>query len=196
MGDKEFTKWRSVTVPELKAFLGFHILMGINHLPSLDDYWRRDPLLHYTPIAGRITRDRFREVSRYLHFVNDSLQPRESPGYDRLGKVRPVINHLSTKFADLYQPHCEVAIDEAMIKFQGRSSLKQYNPMKPIKRGIKVGCWQIATTATLLSSRCTPERKAAGWSMGLARGWRRHFRLNCRGNTTTLSLIISSPARR
>ena len=116
MGDEEFTKWRSVTVPELKAFLGFHILMGINHLPSLDDYWRRDPLLHYAPIAGRITRDRFREVSRYLHFVNDSLQPRESPGYDRLGKVRPVINHLSTKFADLYQPHCEVAIDEAMIK--------------------------------------------------------------------------------
>ena len=28
--------------------------------------------------------------------------------------------------------------DEAMIKFQGRSSLKQYMPMKPIKRGIKV----------------------------------------------------------
>ena len=30
------------------------------------------------------------------------------------------------------------AVDEAMIKFQGRSSLKQYMAMKPIKRGIKV----------------------------------------------------------
>ena len=29
-------------------------------------------------------------------------------------------------------------MDEAMIKFQGRSSLKQYMPAKPIKRGIKV----------------------------------------------------------
>ena len=29
-----------------------------------------------------------------------------------------------------------------MIKFQGRSSLKQYMPMKPIKRGIKV--WTLA----------------------------------------------------
>jgi hypothetical protein len=28
-------------------------------------------------------------------------------------------------------------VDEAMIKFQGRSSLKQYMPKKPIKRGIK-----------------------------------------------------------
>ena len=31
----------------------------------------------------------------------------------------------------------EVAVDEAMIKFQGRSSLKQYMPLKPTKRGIK-----------------------------------------------------------
>ena len=38
----------------------------------------------------------------------------------------------------MYDPHCEVAVDEAMIKFQGRSSLKQYIPKKPIKRGIKV----------------------------------------------------------
>ena len=29
-------------------------------------------------------------------------------------------------------------MDEAMIKFQGRSAIKQYMPMKPTKRGIKV----------------------------------------------------------
>ena len=29
-------------------------------------------------------------------------------------------------------------MDEAMIKFTGRSAVKQYMPMKPIKRGIKV----------------------------------------------------------
>ena len=32
---------------------------------------------------------------------------------------------------------CENSIDEAMIKFKGRSSLKQYVSLKPIKRGIK-----------------------------------------------------------
>ena len=36
----------------------------------------------------------------------------------------------------------EVAVDEAMIKFQGRSSLKQYMPLKPTKWGIKV--WILA----------------------------------------------------
>ena len=37
-----------------------------------------------------------------------------------------------------YEQSKEVAVDEAMIKFQGHSSLKQYMPKKPIKRGIKV----------------------------------------------------------
>ena len=86
--------------------------MGINHLPSLDDYWFKDPHLWYAPVADRISRDRFSEVSRYLHFVdNKTLVPR-GEGFDRLGKVRPLIDHLSTK---VYQPHCDVAIDEAMI---------------------------------------------------------------------------------
>ena len=139
MGPEKFDKWEKITVEELRAFLGFNILMGINHLPSLNDYWSRDPRLRYAPVADRISRDRFREVSRYLHFVdNDTLVPRGEEGHDRLGKVRPVIDHLSTKFAEVYQPHRDIAVDEAMIKFQGRSSLKQYMPLKPTKRGIKV----------------------------------------------------------
>ena len=45
----------------------------------------------------------------------------------------------------MYNPTQNVAVDEAMIKFQGRSSLKQYMPMKLIKRGIKV--WVLADSA-------------------------------------------------
>jgi len=30
------------------------------------------------------------------------------------------------------------SIDESIVKFKGRSILKQYNPMKPIKRGYKL----------------------------------------------------------
>ena len=143
MGEEKYSSWSKITREELRAYLGFCILMGINHLPALDDYWSTDPALHYSAIADRITRDRFREITRYLHFAdNTTLTPRGSPGYDRLGKVRPVIDHLSSRFADLYNPHQEVAVDEAMIKFTGRSTLKQYMPLKPVKRGIKV--WALA----------------------------------------------------
>ena len=139
MGDQRYQNWTKITREELKAFIGFSILMGINRLPSVDDYWSNDELLHYAPISKRIPRWRFREISRYLHFVNnDDLAPRGDPMHDRLGKVRPLIDHLNSKFRSLYDPSRDVAVDEAMIKFQGRSALKRYMPMKPIKRGIKV----------------------------------------------------------
>ena len=127
MGEEKYDKWDKITREELRAYIGFCILMGITIHPVLDDYWSTDPVLHYPAIADSISRDRFREISRYLHFVdNTSLPSRGSPGYDRLGKVGPIIDHLSQSFVDLYEPHKEVAVDEAMIKFTGQSSIKQY----------------------------------------------------------------------
>ena len=49
---------------------------------------------------------------------------------------------VNKRCSELYNLHRDVAVDEAMIKFQGRSTLKQYVPKKPIKRGIKV--WVLA----------------------------------------------------
>ena len=44
------TTW-STTSDEIRAYIGFHILMGINRLPEIRDYWVKDEKLHYTPIA-------------------------------------------------------------------------------------------------------------------------------------------------
>ena len=110
---EKYDAWDKVTTEELKAYLGFCILMEITRLPALDDYWSSDHTLRYSPIADRIARDCFREISRYLHFVdNSTLQRKGSLGYDRLGKVRPVIDHLSKQFADLYEPHKEGGDDK------------------------------------------------------------------------------------
>ena len=141
MGDEKYADWDEVSVDELKAYLGFCILMGINWLPALDDCWSSDRTLRYSPIADKISRDRFREISRYLHFTdNSTLLPKGSPGYDRLGKVRPVIDHLSKQFADLYEPSKEVAVDEAMIKFTGRSAVYAYETYQARDKG--VGAWR------------------------------------------------------
>ena len=56
---------------EIRAYLGFCVLMGIVCLPEIWDYWSRDKHLHYTPIADRISCKWFEEVSRYLHFVDN-----------------------------------------------------------------------------------------------------------------------------
>ena len=142
-GEEKYRAWSKVTTEELRAYLGFSVTMGVVNLPSFDDYWRKEPLLHYAPVAERISRTCFREISRYLHFVdNTTLAPCEDPSFDRLGKVRPLLDYLGNKFEVLYQPSEHLAVDEAMIKFQGRSTMKQYMPMKPIKRGIKA--WVLA----------------------------------------------------
>ena len=109
--------------------------MGINHLPALHHYWSTDSLLHYAPVAERITRDRFLSIWRFLHFT-DAPPPsptQSAPIPDRLYKVRPVIDAVLAACLAKYRPHREQAIDEAMIGFKGRSSMKQYLPMKPVK---------------------------------------------------------------
>ena len=59
--------------------------------------------------------------------------------------------HSRVRFKAVYNPGREIAVDEAMIKFQGRSSFKQYMPKKPIKRGIKV--WVLGDSSNGYFSR-------------------------------------------
>ena len=96
---ESYNKYRPLIQVEIRAYFGFCMVMAINYLPAIDDYWKLDPIYHYSPIAGRISRDRFREIGRYLHFVNnDTLVQGGDSGYDRLGKIRPLIDHLSARF--------------------------------------------------------------------------------------------------
>ena len=152
MGEALYNNWVEITVEELEAFFGIMILMGLVRLPSIRDYWRRDPTYYYQPIASTFSRDRFFELSRFLHFVDNSqLAPRNTPEYNKLGKVQTMIDLLSHQFETMFNLNKEVAVDEAMIKFKGRSTLKQYLPKKPVKRGIKA--WVLADSRTGYVSR-------------------------------------------
>jgi len=46
----------------------------------------------------------------------------------------------------VYNLHRDVSVDEAMVAFKGRSTLKQYMPMKPVKQGFKV--WMLVDAHT------------------------------------------------
>ena len=138
---KDPNSWIEVTLEELKAFLGLIIAMSIHSLPSLRDYWKDDWVLGVPEFAKVMPRNRFLDINRYLHLNDNSKMPaRDSPDADRLFKLRPFLESLQVNFTRCYNPHREQAVDEAMIKYKGRTSLKQYMPMKPIKRGIKMWC--------------------------------------------------------
>ena len=140
MGSDTFSQWEPTNIPELKAFFVFSILMGLVYMPEVD-YWRVDQYFHYESIASRISRNRFRNISRYLHFTDNSKVPaRGELTYDWLGKVQPVIDRVGSALVTSYIPGRDVVVDKAMIPFKDCSSLKQYMPMKLVKRGIKVWC--------------------------------------------------------
>ena len=92
------------------------LLMGIVNLPALFDYWKNDPVYHYTPVVSHISRTRFNEISKYLHFAdNQSLSPTRTPEYNKLGKIEPILKHLGERFETVYNLNKEIRIDEARI---------------------------------------------------------------------------------
>jgi hypothetical protein len=134
-------KWYSTTVTEMYLFLAIIIAMGVHKLPFVHDYWSSDCLLGVPSISAGMPIDHFKALLRCLHLSDNSKTvPRNQPGYNRLHKIRPIIDRLRETWRTVYNPPKEQSIDEAMVGFKGRNSMKQYMPMKPTKRGYKVWC--------------------------------------------------------
>ena len=75
---------------------------------------------------------------RSVHFVdNTTLSDHLDPNYDRFVQWS-LLSSKPVEWTIMVQ-----LIDEAMITFKGRSSMKQYMPMKPTKHGFSV--WVRAT---------------------------------------------------
>jgi hypothetical protein len=131
--------WEAVTSDELKAFVGILIAIGLHQVPTIDLCWSSDPLFRIQPVANVMAVKRFKKIREVLHANDNSRAPkRGDPQYDKLFKVRPVLQQLNATFLEQAVASTSQSIDEAMIKFKGRSSIKQYMPMKPVKRGYKV----------------------------------------------------------
>ena len=113
--------------------------MGIIVAPSQDMYFSKDKLFSPTGIHERITRDRMDKLHQYFHVADTTNNPqRRQPGHDKLAHIRPILENIRVKLKAEYRPHRETSVDEAMIAFTGRLGFKQYVPLKPTKRGIKV----------------------------------------------------------
>ena len=130
-------------VSEIRAYLAILLLMGIVQLPNYRCYWSRRPVLNIPAISEIMSRNRYEQITRYFH-LNDCSQnpPRTSPDHDKLHKVRPILDNAKQQFASHYQPHKNLCVDEAMIKYKGRCSFLQYLPCKPTKWGVKA--WGLA----------------------------------------------------
>ena len=130
------THWLPTTAKEMRAFFGINMAMGITDMPEYKDYWSADPLLRNDYIASIMPRIRYEKLCQYMHC---SVPQREDHA-DKLAKVRPIITLCERQFKARFHPSCNVSIDEALIRYDGRLSWKQYMPKKPVKWGFKLWC--------------------------------------------------------
>lgn len=115
--------------------------MGIHQLSEAASYWSSDPYLNVNAISNVMPLTCYKKIIENLHCNNNLFQPaKNDPNYDKLYKIRPLILALNKNCLKVYQPSTSLAVDESMVAFKGRTSLKQYMPMKPIKRGYKIRC--------------------------------------------------------
>ena len=121
------------TEDEMKAFLEINVIMGINKLPSLEDYWSTDKYIRNEKIQGVMTRTRFQSILQNLHFSNNDNDNKTDKSY----KICPVIGHLNKVFSGSLSNSPFQSVDKHMCKFKGRSSMKQYIKNKSIKWGFK-----------------------------------------------------------
>ncbi|XP_024119090.1 piggyBac transposable element-derived protein 3 [Oryzias melastigma] len=115
----------------LEQFIGTVVYMSLFSLPRSRRYWSN--ACRVQQVADVMSRDRWEEIKRNLHFC-DNTAPKND---DKLYKIRLIIDSLLPKFQALPQNQM-LCIDEQMVPFKGRSSLKQYIPKKPYKWGYKI----------------------------------------------------------
>lgn len=135
--------WVRPTLAEMNAFLGHCFQMGIDRKPSTRMYWSTDAFLQTPIYAKTMSRDRFTQIMRYLHFSDSEQEP--LPGaqnFDPLYKVKLLVDHFNACFKHEYNPRRNVTIDECIIPFKGRVQFCQYMPNKPNKWGVKL--WMLA----------------------------------------------------
>ena len=138
-GDANF----EVTPAEISAFVGINIAMGIINMPDVHDFWSTDPILHHQWFGTVMSRKQFFDIQKYLHFNDNSLAVnRDHPLYDKLFKLRPILDIVTETFSSHYYPSVNLSIDEQMIGTKARLSFIQYLPKKPQKWGVKM--WVVA----------------------------------------------------
>ena len=80
--------------------------------------------------------------------MNNSEQrpSRSCPDYDKLYKIRPLLDQLTESFQSVYVPNREIVVDESIVGYKERLSWIQYMHKKPTKCDIKA--WVLAESGS------------------------------------------------
>ena len=122
----------------MEQFIGMHIVIKVVRLPSYRKQRKKSTLDEPELNAGVMGRKRFDHLKTYLHLNNNNnMKEKDEPGYDPLFQVYPVFEKMRQTLLKI-EPQEKNSVDEQMIPYKERISMKQYMKNKPCKWRIKV----------------------------------------------------------
>ena len=110
--------------------------MSIIKLPDYNLYWAAETC--YSKIADVMSNKRFKQLRKYAHVADNTTKDKPGSKNDKLFKIRPIIEAVkeNNMAIELEPAH---SVDEQIIsKRTKRSRIRQYNPKRPKKWGLKM----------------------------------------------------------
>lgn len=123
----------SVTKRDIKIFLGVLLFSGYHQLPRERLYWSLDEDFDTKLVYNAISRNRYCEIKKNLHFTDNTTLNKS----DKMAKLRPLMDVLNKNFQQWGIFFEVLSIDEAMVKYFGHHSSKQFLIKKPVRFGYK-----------------------------------------------------------
>ena len=117
-------------------FLGIFIVSGYHTLPKEAHYWSNQPDLRLPLVSDAMSSKRFIEIKRYLHIADN----RHLQTGNKAAKVLPLYNSLNQNLVQFEIWYSSLSIDESMVPYFGRHSIKMFIRGKPIRFGYKLWC--------------------------------------------------------
>ena len=149
-----------VTENEMKAWLSLYLNMGLVTKPNISAYGSTDPALSSPFFSSLMSRTRFLQILRYLHFADNNLAPtHDSEEHNKLYRIQPFLNLVIARFQEVYSPDRQLAIDETLIKFKGKLHFRQFIPIKPGRFCIKAFTLAESKSGYVLNSKIDTGRE-------------------------------------
>jgi hypothetical protein len=143
---RQAAAWEPVTAEEMWRYLAVRIRQGIVVLPELHHYWEagyRDSF-----ISQLMSRDRFMQLHRYFHIVPPVPRGQQQTVVE---KTAAFYHQCQRLFAQYFEPGEWFAVDETMVRFEGRSGWVTIIKAKPTPMGFKL--FTVASDGYILGFR-------------------------------------------
>ena len=108
---QHMSNWQNMTSVEMYTFIAVTMLTGVIEKNRIQVYWNTDPLLITSIFGQYFTRNRYRDILRFMHFANNEVISNTS----RLEKIKPIIDDFKRKFPNCVNPAKNLCVDEPRV---------------------------------------------------------------------------------